>query len=372
VAREFFKQKPEDPLRKRLLAATYSGLGSVQLNSLETDKAVESLRTALGVLGTDPNGSEDHDRALVLLYGPMGYALNELGSHAEAIASYKRAIAIAEDLAQRFPSKRARRNLYTLYNNIALVSAGRDTLNAGQTEQGQIYARKAVTAAEELLASDTTNVQARSDLAYTYTAMGDSLASRRPSDAREWYRKAVAVTKELGPRSYAPRELAERHQTLAAVLVTKEQAPERLHLLQEANAIRQEIVKTTPNSPRERVHLMRSYCRLSDAELEMNHVANAIRHAELSVPFFNEFKVTSPSLVVLRDLGFCYESLGNAHRAAARNRSFSRLERSAAEAQAHQWYLKSLDAWKEWVRRGAATPDSETERRKVERLLQRK
>src|SRR6516225_3561053 len=37
IAREFTRQSPDDSVRKRLLAANYSGFGYVQLNSLETD-----------------------------------------------------------------------------------------------------------------------------------------------------------------------------------------------------------------------------------------------------------------------------------------------------------------------------------------------
>ena len=132
------------------------------------------------------------------------------------------------------------------------------------------------------------------------------------------------------------------------------------------------MARTAPNPPLDRVHLMRSYCRLSDTELRMNLLAEAREHAASAVPFFDEFKVTSPSLVVLRDIGFCYESLGNAQHAVAAGRSLTPSQRLAAETESRQWYQKSADVWNEWVKRGAATPESEVERRKVGRLLQAK
>jgi len=372
VAREFWEQKPEDPVRQQLLANNYAGLGFAQLNNLETDKAVESFRAGLQVLGPEPNGLADHDRTLVALYGRMGNALNELGSNAQAIASFQKAIPIAEDLARKFPSTRAKRSVFAWHVNIVGALAGRETLNTGQAQQAQIYARKALAIAEALVASDTTNIQARHDLAYAYIRMGDSLGPGRPPDAIAWYRKAIALTKELRPRSDAQHELGDRDETLAAALIAPTHARERLHLLQEANAIRQEMAETGPNPPLDRVHLMRSYCRLSDAELAMNNLANAKKRADSALPFFNEFNVTSPSLVVLRDLGFCYESLGNARRSAASDHSLSLPERRAAQAEAHNWYLKSAGVWNEWARRGAATPESEVERRKVDQLLQAK
>jgi eukaryotic-like serine/threonine-protein kinase len=235
-----------------------------------------------------------------------------------------------------------------------------------------MYSRKALAIAEALAASDNTNIQARSDLAGAYIRMGDSLSVTNPPEASEWYRKSIALTREMGSRSDGPRALADRDETLAAVLAAKAQAPERLHLLQEANTLRQEIAKATPNSPLDRVHLMRSYCRLSDAELSMNRVADARRHADLSVGLLNQFKTTSPSLVVLRDLGFCYETVGNAQQSIAQDPSFPSARRRIAGRQARQWYLRSLDAWTEWVRRNVATPDSEVERYRLERRLHTK
>ena len=370
IALEFTQQKPDDPVRKRILAANYAGLGYVQLNNLETDKAAASLRAALQTLGPDENGDEDHDRTLHVLYGRLGLALNEVGSNPEAIASFERGIAIAEDIARRYPSRRARREVFSLYDNIVGPLAGRETLNADRPLEARSYARKAITIAEELLSSDHTNMLARFDLGYAYTKMGDTFFSTKPAEAGGWYRKSIALTKELPPRAEARRELAERDEVLASVLVGKVQAPERLHLLQDANTIRQDLVKAGPNPPLDRVHLMRSYCELSDAELTMNNLADAKEHADSSVPFFDEFKVTSPSLVVLRDIGFCYESLGNVGRRISLDASFPSSERDAAAAASRDWYTKSSGVWEEWRRRGAATPESEAERHKLERFLQ--
>jgi hypothetical protein len=216
---------------------------------------------------------------------------------------------------------------------------------------------------------DSTNIQARSDLAFAYTKMGDALSSTQPAAARDWYRKSIAVTKQLGPRTDAQLDLAERDETLASVLTAGAQWPERLRLLQEANVIRQEMARTGPNPPRDRVHLMRSFCRLSDAELDMKDAGSAKHHADSSVPFFKEFRITSPSLVVLRDVGFCYESLGKVQRRAAMDQSLPPAEREAAAAASRDWYARSSAVWNEWVKRDAATPESEIERHKVEHLL---
>jgi hypothetical protein len=101
----------------------------------------------------------------------------------------------------------------------------------------------------------------------------------------------------------------------------------------------------------------------------MKDLAGAKQHADSSVTFLKEFTVTSPSLLVLRDIGFCYESLGNVQRRLAMDQSVPPAERAAAATASRDWYTRSAAVWNEWAKRGAATPESEIERHKVEDLL---
>jgi serine/threonine protein kinase len=370
LASPFLSEKPGDPLRKRLLSACYSGLGYVQITNLETNKAAQNDRAAVQTLGAEPTGDEAYDRHLIALYARLGNDLNELGSNAEAIAIYEKTIPIAENLARKSPSNQNKRMVWVLYSNIVGFLAGTEMLNVGEADRAQVYARKALETSEELAAADSKNALARSDLAYAYVGMGDSLSSTRPSEAEGWYRKSIELTRQLGSRPETQLELAERDEKLASLSMTRPQAVERLHLLQEANAIRGEIARKGPNTPLDRVHLMRSYCRLSDTELAIKNLADAGVYADSSLPFFKEFNVTSPSLIVLRDLGICYENLGNVQLQTAMSHSVSPLERQTAESNARHWYLKSDAVWTEWNRRGAETPASERESHNVERLLQ--
>jgi len=156
---------------------------------------------------------------------------------------------------------------------------------------------------------------------------------------------------------------------LAAVLAGRRNRFERLQLLQEANHTWNDLVRANPGKLQNQVHLMRSYCKLSDAELALNDVQKARQYAESFASFFTEFKVNSPSLLVLRDLGFCYESLGNLQQRISIDPSFPAHERRTAANQSRQWYAKSADVWDEWNRRGAASEESELERRRVEGLF---
>jgi serine/threonine protein kinase len=372
LAQDFRRNTPGDPVRRRKLAVSYTHLGDVQLDNLETDEALTSYRAGLEVFGGDE--SDDGQRTLAGLYFRVAGALRELGSQSEGIANLRKAVNVLERLAQQSPSSRqAKRALFAAYYQIVGPLSGTEILNVGDSEEAQVYARKVLAMAEEPAAVDVKNAQAGYDLAFAYEGMGDSFRSTRPATAGAWYRKSIALTKAqaaLYPAGNQVQELlAERDEDLAEVLSDTELAAERLMLLQEANGIWGDMVVAKSGKPQYRIGLMRSYCRLTDAELAAGNLTNARQYADLSLPLVAEFSPAARSFLVLIGLGFCYESLGNVQKRIAADDSSPLPERQAAGAASREWYRKSADVWNEWNRRGAATPESESERRKVERLL---
>jgi serine/threonine protein kinase len=370
-AKAFWQKKPNDPARTRLLASNYAGMGDVDLRDLSPDQALESLSAAFHIFGDNPTGDDDHDRMLISLYLDRASTFNELGRQSKALEDDRKAVSLAEALVQRYSSSvKARRSLFEAYQRAVLPLAGRDVLNVGDSVQAQVYARKALAIAQMLVRLDSGNVQAQYDLAIAYTEMGDSFRLTNFELAAAWYRKSIILTKKLAPLygAGARHWLAIMDEALAEVLVKKEQAPERLRLLLEANQIRRELAETSPHG---RLHLMRSYCKLSDAELAVADISKAREYADAALPYMGGFAVTSPSLLVLRDLGFCFESEGGLHHRLATDRLYPPPERLAAEAESRTWYRKSEDVWTTWNARNAATPESERERRKVERVLKK-
>jgi eukaryotic-like serine/threonine-protein kinase len=370
-AQALWQQKPNDPARERLLARNYAGMGDVDLRDLNPDRALTSFSAAFHIFGDSPSGDEDHDTMLIGLYLDRASTFNELGRQSQALEDNRKAVSLAEALVQRYPSsEQARRSLFVTYKDAVLPLAGRDALNVGDSAQAQVYARKALGLAQKLVGLDSGNIQAQYDLAIAYTEMGDSFRLTNFEMAAGWYRKSISLTKELGPRYGAGSRhlLAIMDEALAEVLDKKEEAPEQLRLLLEANLIRRELAETSPHG---RLHLMRSYCKLSDAELAVANVAKARQYADAALPFLGEFAVTSPSLLVLRDVGFCFESEAELQHRLATDPVYPPAERRAAEAQSRTWYRKSEDVWTTWNTRNAATPESERERRKVEHVLKK-
>ncbi len=368
-ARGFWQQSPQDPIRKRLLAMTYAGLGNVSLYGLAPDQALQEYLAAFQILGNSPDGVEDHDKMLIELYLGEEGTLNELGKQSEALADGRKAIATAEALVLRFPSSvQVRRQLFIAYVDIIFPLAGRETLNVSDSVQAQTYARRALAIAQMLAGTDDKNAQALFDLALAYAETGDSFRQPNPATAAAWYRKAISLTQKLAPRygAGARHWTAIRNEALADVLRGEDEAPERLRLLLEANRIRRELAETSPHG---RLHLMRSYCKLSDAELALKNPTKARQYANSALPLLNEFDAASPSLLVLRDVGFCYESEGAMQHHMAVDQLRSSGGRIASEEESRRWYQKSADVWATWNRRGVATRQSERKRLEVERLL---
>jgi serine/threonine protein kinase len=275
LTRDFWRQKHQEAARTRLLALTYLGLGDVESDIREPDKAFASYRTAVEVIGPDLSGSEEHDQMLARFNARIGRTLNELGSQTEALQYLRKSIAIDEAEAQKASSSnQAQRTLFALYHTIVGPLSGEELLNVGSFDEGRTYAHKALSIAEALAASDKENAQARADLAFAYWGLGNALRLREPKDASGLYRRSIALTREIRPLSEAERFIATRNEALAAVL-GKDHSVERLRLLEEANAIRRKEVATHPGLPDYRLSLMRSYCKLADAELAVNEVAKA-------------------------------------------------------------------------------------------------
>ncbi|MBV8572384.1 MAG: protein kinase [Acidobacteriaceae bacterium] len=372
LAADFWKQKTDDPDRKRLLVVNYSGLGYVEWADLKTDKALENFRSALERFGDTPNGKPDHDNTLIRLHWLSALALRELGSASESVANLRKSISIAETLVRDAPSDAsAKRSLSVIYGAIVGSLAGDPMLNVGDSAQAQMYARRAVEIVEALAAMDRSNAQARDDLINAYSEMADSFRLTQPAVASQWYRKAIALTRQVKDTDAAQNWLSQIDQSLAAVLVRKHQATERLNLLREANAFRLDLAaKSAFNEPHFRALLMESYCTLSDAEAEAGNLARAKELANFAQPLLSEFKVTSPSLLVVRDIGLCDETMGNVQHRISLDRSLPDADKRAAAADSREWYQKSANAWAEWVRRGISNAETKLERRKVERLLQ--
>jgi len=371
-ARELGPQASLSPPHKKLLVTNHFDLANLELDELQPFQAVGNFRAAQEIYGSEPDGNPDHDRVVAKIDWGIARALMDSDSQPEALAAMRQGIAVAEKAVEKAPSEEgALRDLFLGYYFIVGPLAGHEIANVGDVNQAQVYARKALAIAQQLRNRDSQNAQARVDSGYALEVMGNAFRVTQPAVAAGYYRNALAIAKDHGAGAPPHKDevvIADLDEQLAGVMTEKKQALERLHVLEEANGIRQQLASAEDVGPQDRFYLMRSYCKLAAAELALDDRMQAQQYAQAAQPFFTEFKLSSPSLTIVRDLGFCYETFADLARVAA-SHSPTPAARRAARSDAHRWYLNSVAAWTEWVRRGVATSDSEHERRKIERLL---
>jgi eukaryotic-like serine/threonine-protein kinase len=373
-ARELGPQDSASPSHKKLLVTNYFDLANLELDELQPLQALSNFRAAEEIYGGQPNGNPDHDRVVAKIDWGIARSLSDSGSLPEALAAMRQGIAVAESAVEVAPSEeRALRDLFLGYYFIVGPLAGNEITNIGDVNQAQIYARKSLAIAQQLRDRDSQNAQARIDSGYALAIMGDAFRVTQAAVAAGYYHDALAIAKDHGDGAAQHKDsvvIADRDEDLADVMTDEKQALERLHVLEEANGIRKQLASAEDVGPQDRFYLMRSYCKLAAAELALNDPMRAQQYAQAALPFFKEFELSSPSLTIVRDLGFCYEAFASLRSRVAASHSAPLAARRAARSDARRWYLNSMAAWTEWVRRGIATRDSEHERHKIERMLQ--
>jgi tetratricopeptide (TPR) repeat protein len=248
-ARELGPQDSGRAPYKKLLVTNHFDLANLELDQLQPLQALDNFRAAQEIYGDEPDGNPDHDRVVAKIDWGIARALSDSGSLREALAAMRQGIAVAE---------RA--------------------------------------------------VEARIDSGYALARMRNAFRLTQPAVAAGYYRDALAIAKNLGGGAAQHKDsvvIADRDEDLADVMTNKNQALERLHVLEEANDIRKQLASAEDVGPEDRFYLMNSYCKLAAAQLALNDLPQAQEYTQAAMPFFDEFKLRSPSLTVVRDLGFC-------------------------------------------------------------------
>ena len=208
-------------------------------------------------------------------------------------------------------------------------------------------------------------MQRNFDLVDAMVAMGDARRQTAPVEAATWYRRSMSALKSLNQDSAEVKhEAAILDEDLAEVLPVA-RAAEQHSLLQQNRSIRAEQADKTPHGL---LHLMSADCELGDAELAAGQVERAAGYLREAMPLAAQYHHDSPSLLVLRNVGLCLRTDGSLHLRRAMSTTPSHARKEEAEA-AVQQLEKSHHIWSLWSQRGASSPESIAEAKRVEALL---
>ncbi len=154
---------------------------------------LEQTAGELEALRRDGEDNAEVHRALANCLSYLGFVLSWESRQPEAEAKMNEAVALAESLAARHPhDANFKQDLWRTYQTAAVIYE--EINNARMFE----LADKARRIAEETVAADRANAQARHNLARTYVRLGTALSLlKKPDEAIAYMEKAAAIYLEL-------------------------------------------------------------------------------------------------------------------------------------------------------------------------------
>ncbi|MGH9850033.1 MAG: protein kinase domain-containing protein [Blastocatellia bacterium] len=342
---------------QRELAAAYDKVGDVQGNSYYGDfgdpaAALQSFRQALAIrqaLARDDADAQAR-RDLAASHRKIGEALEAARRTAEALASYRQALAIYEDLpATPARQEQARRELMFFHGKISFLrqlSGDRDesrehsekmqailaTLVTRQSRDGappesqrgmdhqllgeqrrqsgdlagarESY-QKRLAMAEDALAKNPFDAMARRGLAGSHTDLGDLLAqSGDTAGALARYRRALAIFEELSAQDPANardrRYVSETHRNVGMMLKRLGDLAGALESYRQALAIDEALAAQNPAYAPTLSHLAASHMNLADILALNGDPSGAVRRFQQALALRESIAAQDPTNVLIR------------------------------------------------------------------------
>ena len=342
LARAYKGGAPSDAVRRQYLAAAFSGMGDLEVLMGQVHESLSHYRGALAVLEPIEDGTPAGTRQIIgTLYNNLGSALMQTGPLTAAVNAFRSAAEIREHLVNRYPSNVFyQRQLMITNNELGRVLGGSEYASIGDAAAAAAYLIKSRQTAERLANLDSTNVQAKADLAWTYQNMGEVQSRLHPAAAVDWFLRSVAITRELldvTPKSVDYHWLlGMREWQLAEALGRINRVP---GALAHARASRDELINLTRSQPSRKDfsrELMRSYCVDADLQRRARDNAEASRSQQAAMRFLDSVGDGEADLYSDYALAKCYEV-------------FSRTD----AAHSSEWLQKSQVRWQRLTAAGA-------------------
>ena len=225
---------------------------------------------------------------------------------------------------------RYQRRLDVTYINIGKVLGSEVGLGGPAT--AAIYLTKGREIAERLANLDSSNKQAKDDLAGVYENIGRVQSRLNPAAAVDWFLRSIAITRELlevSPVSVDYRSwLGTREREVAEALGRTNRIP---GALSHARASRDDLINLIRSQPPRKDFsrdLMKSYCVLADLQHQARDEAGASLSQQAAMHLFNVVEAGEENLDSDYSLAKCYEV-------------FSRTD----AAHSAEWLQKSGERW---------------------------
>ncbi len=360
-----------------LAATTHNRLGELARRKGDLQAALEHQRRGFAFIS---DWAAKHPKADArglwnLGYVRLGAALLRKGDLEEALEAYRQALRINEEQVANNPENvNVRRGLISRYQGVAAVLGDPDDLNLGRPDEALTYFRKALALAEELASIDPNNAQDKRAVANSAMYVAMMLRDSKPAEAAALYRKSLLISEALYQAS--PENVEFRHtlalanRGLAYTLWRLGKQQEGLSGLRKALEYQLANFAKDPERTWSHRNIRRTYAVIGDLLLRQGDTDGALDHYRRAMETTEKLLMIHPrDPFLLRDKAYCYECFGQFHTTLAAMRRLPRARRIAAAREAITWYQRSLQVWDEWLAQGLATAYAVKRRNETIRAL---
>jgi serine/threonine protein kinase/tetratricopeptide (TPR) repeat protein len=338
------------------LATAYVKVGDVQGQSYyanlgDSAGALASYRKALAIR-EELAASDPADLAnrldLARCHNKVGEVLAKMGDRAKASANYQKALSLVESLIAQDSSSLNNGNELVLTQ----TRLGYVVEDMGNLPEALARHRAAVAAGERLLAAHPADPLACHDLATAYNNVGDLLAkSGNPRQGLETYRKGLAVCEWASaddPNSTQAnsRGWVDDYLKMGEMLTQLGNKKEAFENLSKATSIAQRLSAADPRNAQARSDLSACYQSTGDSLVSFGDPTKAIENYRRAVVIRQQLSAEDVHNAEAQvDLASSYAKLAQAYVMLASRSKAAFAGRAARWLEARSYLQKSLKLW---------------------------
>jgi tetratricopeptide (TPR) repeat protein len=193
---EFIRQADDDPSLRADLATTYFKVGSIREQLGGARQALAAYRRAAGLLeqlAVEQPDDGRHGAEAAVCHNNIGWLLAQMGKTVDARAAYHDAIGIQERLiAEHAEAPRFRSDLAVTYGNLGLLDQ-----QVGDAVKAAESFAQSIRIQEELARTHPEDAKYQSGLAIGYNNLAYAFSQTDAREAERCYRAAIEIQRKL-------------------------------------------------------------------------------------------------------------------------------------------------------------------------------
>jgi len=276
--RDFLSEQAADPALRGETARAHSRLGALETDLGHFPDAARAFHRQIGLLEELLKGDPENPqylRELALARYRLATQQGHVGDLATAVVESRRAVEIAQGLAQRFAENRADRNMLARTLNVHAVTLWK----SGKLLEAQDPFRRAVETYEQLIRDDPTDAR-RGELAGALTNLANlSCSQGKHAEAAALGKRAIELQKEAikgEPRNAVARVfLRNQYENLAIELSELGKPDEALQVASQIVSMGEALMTDYPARPAYRHDLAESYHNLANIQRDAGRTKEA-------------------------------------------------------------------------------------------------